>query len=228
MTGTHNAKHILEGFPIENLRSDLFQWWNHAKRHFPWRETRDPYRILVAEILLHRTRANQVVPLYELFLQRFPDIKNLAQSSPQELAELLRSGGLRWRWKLLHDMAIELEERFDGQIPDDFDILVLLPGISHYIASAVRCFASGHPDVLLDTNTVRVAGRLFGLAVTDSSRRSPLFRSVLEEIMDTEHPREFNFALIDFAALVCKATTPLHHECYLHHYCHYYKANFPS
>ena len=56
MTGTHNAKHILKGFPIENLRSDLLQWWNHAKRHFPWRETPDPYRILVAEILLHRPR----------------------------------------------------------------------------------------------------------------------------------------------------------------------------
>jgi A/G-specific adenine glycosylase len=225
MSGPLDAKYILEGFPVENLRSDLLQWWNHAKRHFPWRETRDPYRILVAETLLHRTRANQVIPLYELFLQRFPDVKTLAQSYPQELTELFRSGGLQWRWKLLHDMAVELEQRFQGQIPDDFDILVSLPGISHYIASAVRCFAYGHPDILLDTNTVRVAGRLLGLPVTDSSRRSSLFRSVLGNMIDRVHPREFNFALIDLAALICKSAKPLHQECCLNQYCHLYKLN---
>ena len=96
MKRSHNAKHILEGFPIDSLRSDLLQWWDQAKRRYPWRETRDPYRILVAETLLHRTRANQVVPLYELLLHRFPDVKTLAQSSPQELTELLHSGGLHW------------------------------------------------------------------------------------------------------------------------------------
>jgi len=223
MNSTHDVDHILAKVPVGNIRGDLLQWWLQGKRHFPWRETRDPYKLLVAEILLHRTRANQVVPLYEMFLQSFPDIKILSQSSPEELKQLLHSGGLQWRWKLLHTMAVELETRFQGRIPDDFETLVTLPGISHYIASAVRCFAFGHPDTILDTNTVRVVGRLLGLPVTDSSRRSKIFRKVLERLMDKEHPREFNFAVIDFAALICKNTTPLHQECCIKRYCSYYK-----
>jgi A/G-specific adenine glycosylase len=222
MSGPLNVKHILESLPIENLRSSLLQWWCYAKRNFPWRETRDPYKVLVAEILLHRTRANQVAPLYESFLQRFPDVESLAQSTPEELEILFHSGGLQWRWKLLHSMAVVLKERFQGEIPDDFKILVSLPGISHYIASSVRCFSFGHPDAILDTNTVRVAGRLVGLPVTDSSRRSLLFRKVLENLIDKQHPREFNFALIDFAALVCKSRSPLHEECSLKQHCRYY------
>lgn len=186
MNSDFNVDRILAGVPVTSIRSDLLQWWYREKRRFSWRETCDPYRVLVAEILLHRTRANQIVPLYELFLQRFPDIRTLAKSTPEELTELFHSGGLQWRWKLLHAMAVELETKFQGQIPDDFEILVSLPGISHYIASAVRCFAFSHPDTILDTNTVRVAGRLLGLPITDSSRRSQLFRSVLERLIATE------------------------------------------
>lgn len=212
----------LAGFPISDMRRDLLRWWDHGKRHYPWRETGDPYKVLVAEVLLHRTRANQVVPLYEAFVQHFADIRTLAQSSPDELAKLFRSAGLHWRWKLFHAMAVQLEGNFDGQIPEDFETLVSLPGVSHYIASAVRCFAFGKPDVILDTNTVRVIGRLLGLTITDSSRRSRQFRIMLERLIDREHPREFNFALIDFAAQICKYGNPLHNECWLQNYCRYY------
>lgn len=222
-----DIEHIITRVPINDLRRELLRWWGKGKRYFPWRETRDPYCILVAEILLHRTRADQVVSLYNRFLGLFPDVETLAHSTPEELVELFYSGGLRWRWKLLHSMAVTLEERFKGKIPEDYSTLISLPGVSHYIASAVRCFAFGHPDVILDTNTVRVVGRLFGLPVTDSSRRSRLFRAVLEELIDVEQPREFNFALIDFAALICKSKTPLHEQCHLNQYCCFYNANVP-
>ena len=218
-----NEDTILADFPANDVRRDLLQWWDRGKRYYPWRETQDPYKVLVAEVLLHRTRANQVVPLYEAFVQHFADIRTLAQSSPDELTGLFRSAGLHWRWKLLHAMAVQLEGNFDGQIPEDFEILVSLPGVSHYIASAVRCFAFGKPDVILDTNTVRVIGRLLGLTVTDSSRRSRQFRTMLEKLIDREHPREFNFALIDFAAQICKGGNPLHTECRLQNYCWYYR-----
>ncbi len=224
MSRAHDAKHILEAFPIEDLRSDLLQWWSYSRRPFPWRETRDPYRVLIAEILLHRTRADQVVPLYELFLERFPDVPALANSTPDELLELFHSAGLQWRWKLLHAMAVDLERRFCGQIPDSFEALSSLPGVSHYIASALRCFAFAYPEAILDTNTVRVTGRLLGLPITDSSRRSRLFRAVLQSLIDPEHAREFNFALIDFAATICKVKSPLHYKCPLQGYCCFYKA----
>jgi len=223
MGRNHDEGHILEGFPIENMRSDLLQWWSLAGRHFPWRETRDPYRVLIAEILLHRTRADQVVPIYKLFLKRFPNIQTLAKSTPDELAELYHSAGLYWRWKLLHSMAVEIKVRFQGKIPDAFEDLTSLSGVSHYTASALRCFAFGYPEAILDTNTVRVAGRLLGLPITDSSRRSVLFRTVLQFLIDLEYPRDFNFALIDFAAIVCRAKSPCQGECPLQSYCHFYR-----
>lgn len=228
MNSTHDVDHILAKVPVGNIRGDLLQWWSHSSRHFPWRETRDPYRVLIAETLLHRTRADQVVLIYERFIQLFPNVVALAHSTPEELTIQFYSSGLRWRWKLLHSMAVTLKERFGGEIPDDFRILISLPGISHYIASAVRCFAFGYPDVILDTNTVRVAGRLLGVPITDSSRRSRLFREILEALIDKAHPREFNFALIDFAASICRSKTPLHQECCLNQYCIFYKLNMPD
>ena len=215
---------LLQSFPVGKLRNDLLNWWESAKRRFPWRETRDPYRILVAEVLLHRTRADQVVPLYELFLECFPNVQALAKSTPDELLKLFHSAGLQWRWKLLHAMAVDLERRFRGQIPDSFEALSSLPGVSHYIASALRCFAFAYPEAILDTNTVRVTGRLLGLPITDSSRRSRLFRAVLQSLIDPEHAREFNFALIDFAATICKVKSPLHYKCPLQGYCRFYRA----
>jgi len=86
---------LLQSFPVGKLRNDLLNWWESAKRRFPWRETRDPYRILVAEVLLHRTRADQVVPLYELFLECFPNVQALAKSTPDELLKLFHSAGLQ-------------------------------------------------------------------------------------------------------------------------------------
>lgn len=209
--------------PLDSIRENLLEWWTTHRREFPWRDTRDPYRVLIAEILLHRTRASQVIGPYGRFLQEYPDIHTVAASTPRELLEEFHSIGLSWRWRLLHAMAVQLRDQFGGQVPDDFDILVSLPGVSTYIASAVRCFAFGYADVLLDTNTVRTAGRITGLTIVDSSRRSSEYKRVLERMMDKRRPREFNFALIDFAALVCRSRNPLHHECCLSFCCNTFK-----
>ena len=217
------VERFTKDFPIEEMRGNLLEWWNSVgQRHYPWRETRDPFKILVAEILLHRTRADQIVPLYQFFLEKYPNLHSIAGSSADELAKSFHSAGLHWRWKLFHSTAIDIEKRFNGQIPYSFEDLISLPGVSHYIASAVRCFAFGYPDVLLDTNTVRVAGRIFGLLITDTSRRSKLFREVLERFIDSKHPREFNFALIDFAAAICRPKIPLQNICPIHDYCRFY------
>ncbi len=214
----------LRDFPITAMRDNLLQWWIlSGRRDFPWRETNDPFKVLIAEILLHRTKAEQIVPLYQPFLNQYPDIHSVAKSSPDELAKLLRSAGLNWRWKLLHSMAVNIETKFNGQIPRSFEELTSLPGVSHYIASAVRCFAFGYPDVLLDTNTVRVAGRLLKLPIRDASRRSKLFREVLEKFIDSKHPREFNFALIDLAAAICRPRSPAHKDCPVSRYCTFYQ-----
>jgi len=202
-----------------NIRESLLSFGRSRSRNFPWRSSRDPYRVLVAEVLLHRTRAEQVVPLYEAFLKRFPDPEELATAELGEVHHVLRSAGLRWRVDALHAMGRELLARFGGQVPSEREALESLPGVSQYIASAVRCFAFGRAEALLDTNTVRIAGRLFGVPLTDGSRRSKAMRELLRSILDTEHPRDFNFALIDFGALVCRSRDPRCASCPISEYC---------
>jgi A/G-specific adenine glycosylase len=210
-----------EKLDLRDFRERLLVWWEASGREFPWRKTRDPYRILMAEVLLHRTRAEQVVPVYEHLIDKFPSIGFLAGASPQEVMQEMRGAGLYWRAKLAHEMATEIVRRFGGAVPEDKQQLQSLPGVSQYIASAVRCFAFGCSEPLLDTNTVRIAGRLFDLPVTDSSRRSKLFRDILDTLLDRERPREFNLALIDLGALVCKSRKPECHLCPVFRHCSY-------
>lgn len=205
---------------IVDLRHALLKWGAANFRPFPWRQTYDPYRILAAEILLHRTQVNQMQPVYETFLQRFPDHLSLAQASREELRQTLYPLGLRWRVDLLHAMAQEIQQRFQGRIPESKQELLSLPGVSDYIAGAVRCFAWNKPEVLLDTNTVRIVGRLLGWEVRDSSRRNSRFRQALEVLLDRENPRAFNYALLDLAHLIClKRQPPRCAECPLKQWC---------
>jgi A/G-specific adenine glycosylase len=209
---------------IQLFRDGIIQWWEENKRDFPWRYTRDPYRILAAEVLLHRTRADQVAPVYQSFLDRFPSVNELALASSEEIRNEIKTLGLFWRIDLMREMAQELVSRFDGNIPSEKDELESLPGVSHYIATAVRCFAYRYPDAILDTNTVRICGRFLGIPVTDGSRRSKKFRGILEKLVDPEHPRSFNFAMIDLGALVCKSRNPSCSECPVKQQCFYWNS----
>ena len=118
------------------------------------------------------------------------------------------SSGVRWRIDLIHEMVGELMERFDGQVPREKADLLSLPGVSEYIAGAVRCFAWNLPEPLIDTNTVRVVGRLFRLGIKDSSRRNRHFRELIAALVDPVEPREYNYALLDLADQVCTKKRP--------------------
>lgn len=196
------------------LRPALLQWGVTHFRVFPWRETRDPYRILLAEILLHRTQVRQVTPVYERLVSRYPDLTALVAGGREALLEELYSLGLRWRADLLYQMARDIQALHGGQVPREKKALLALPGISDYIAGAVRCFAWNEPELLMDTNTVRIVGRLAGWEIKDSSRRNARFRQTLEILLDRAHPREFNYALLDLAHLIClKRQEPLCGKC---------------
>lgn len=190
------------------FRKVLIAWGKENFRPFPWRLSGDPYRILMAEVMLHRTQASQVVPVYECFLRRYPDVMALAQTTKGELHDLLYSLGLRWRIDLIYEMAVELIKRFGGQVPKDKEDLLSLPGVSEYIAAAVRCFAWNLPEPLIDTNTVRVVGRLFGLEIKDSSRRNRQYRELIAALVDPDESRVYNYALLDLADQVCMKKRP--------------------
>lgn len=200
----------------------MISWGRDNFRSFPWRETDDPYKILVAEVMLHRTKAPQVLPVYRYFMQRYPTVEKLAGATRDDLHATLYSLGLRQRVDMFHDMAVEIVERFDGRVPAEKEALLSLPGVSDYIAGAVRCFALNEPEPLIDTNTVRVIGRVFGLKITDSSRRNRLFRDLITALVDSDEPRAYNYALLDLANLVCtKVRPPKCFECPVQRYCLY-------
>ncbi len=201
------------------FRKDLLIWGHKNFRQFPWRLTKNPFHILIAEIMLHRTQASQVEPIYVQFIYRYPELPALANATIDELQKVLFSLGLRWRIDMIHRMTQDLQEQFKGQIPKEKMDLVSLPGISEYIASAVRCFAWNKPEAIIDTNTVRIVGRLFGLEIKESSRRNRIFRKLLEALVDPEKPRLFNYSMLDLAALVCTKRMPKCSECPICNYC---------
>lgn len=205
---------------ITALRASLHRWGRENIRLFPWRQTTDPYQILLAEIFLHRTQVKQVAPVYAAFLSQYPNLASLLQASRENMYNMLYSLGLHWRIELLYEMVQAISVYHNGQIPRTREGLLSLPGVSQYVASALRCFAWDEPEVLLDTNTVRITGRLLGWQVKDSSRRSARFRQALEALLDRENPRAFNYALLDLAHLVClKRQPPRCAECPLKQWC---------
>lgn len=190
------------------IRRSIIQWGEKNSRDFPWRKTRNPYHILMSEVMLHRTQAQQVVPVYERFIQKYPSLSKLSKATREELNEMLYSLGLRWRIDLIYEMTNELMGRFNGEIPRSKAKLLSLPGVNEYIAGAVRCFAWNLPEPIPDTNTVRIVGRLFGLEVKDSSRRNPLFKNLIAKLVDPDEPRTFNYAQLDLADKVCTLRQP--------------------
>lgn len=174
----------------------------------------------MAEVMLHRTQVIQVVPVYEAFMTRFPTISAITDAGRQELYSALAPLGLHWRIELIYDMVQQIAERYAMQIPEEKVDLLSLPGVSEYISSAVRCFAWNLPEPLIDTNTVRIIGRVFGLEIKDSSRRNPEFRRLLNLLLDRDNPRAYNYAMLDLAHLIClKKQDPLCHECPLLNFC---------
>ncbi len=216
-----NVDIMVDSKRVHEFRKRIIEWGKRNIIEYPWRKTRNPYRILIAEMLLHRTRSEQVVPLYMKFLERFPSIEHLSRADYEEVEKILRPAGLRWRIRQIYRMAQVIAERYGYRIPEDYDDLKSLPGVSDYIASAVRCFAFEYPEPILDTNTVRIAGRVFGLRISDSSRRSKKFRKIMEIVLDKENPKLFNYSLIDFGKLVCRAREPLCRKCPVMHICEY-------
>ncbi|PTQ51173.1 MAG: A/G-specific adenine glycosylase [Hydrogenibacillus schlegelii] len=207
---------------VPYLREALLKWGRENLRDFPWRRTRDPYRVLLSEMLLQRTRAAQAVPVYEELIRRYPSVFELSRAEPDGLERILAPLGLRWRIPLIREMAGQVVERHGGRIPADRKQLLSLPGVGDYAASAVLSFAFNFPEPVLDANTVRLTGRLFGIEVTESSRRSRGLRELVAGLVDREHPRLFNYAFLDVASTICRPGKPVCGACPVAEICYHY------
>jgi A/G-specific adenine glycosylase len=209
---------------LGEFHSRLIKWGKENFRDYPWRKTKDPYRILIAEVMLHRTQAKQVLPVYESFISQYSDIQSLSKATIKELDTSLFSLGLKWRTDYIYRMVYILEYDFQGKVPKDKETLLSLPGVSEYIAGAVRCFAWGFPEPLIDTNIVRIVGRIFGLEIKQSSRRNPIFRERIELLLSKVEPESYNYALLDLGDKICtKRKVPKCFNCPIVNYCKFGK-----
>lgn len=199
----------------------VLAWGKTHKRSFPWRETPNPYKVLIAELLLHRTKAEQVLPIYNSFIKKFPDSETLAYTTVDRITEEIKSLGLAYRASRIKQIAELLIKRHEGKVPFDYKSLLELPGVGPYIANAVLCFAFGQRRPILDTNVARVICRFFGIPIPSDPHKNKSLWNFVDKIVPQTEAREFNLTILDLAALVCKAKKPEHNSCPLNDICYF-------
>lgn len=182
---------------------DVWEYYRrHGRRSLPWRKTKDPYRIMVSEIMLQQTQVDRVVPKYEAFLKRFPTVHALAEASLSDVLRLWQGLGYNRRAKMLHQCAVIIVGEYHGKFPRNHNELMRLPGIGHYTAGAIMAFAYGSGVPIIETNIRSVYLHHFFNDATDVTDVE-----ILEKVtrtLDTENAREWYYALMDYGVYIKK------------------------
>jgi len=173
--------------------------------------------------MLHRTKAEQVVNIYNDFLQQYPDIYSLSHADPSAISKFTEHLGLHWRSSHFINSARYILERHSGQYPQDRISLLKIPGVGDYVAGAILTVCFGKREHVIDSNIARVINRYSGLGLEGEIRRKKVIIDIAKVLFDTEKPGAFLFALLDFTALVCKPRTPECCRCLLQAKCKYFQ-----
>ena len=185
---------------MENLYRHLYHWYEINHRILPWRETEDPYAIWLSEIILQQTRVAQGMEYYMRFLNRWPTVEDLAKADEAEVLREWQGLGYYSRARNLHKAA----QMIGSSFPKTFEEIRALPGVGDYTAGAIASFAYNLPYPAMDGNVYRVVARLLDIdEAFDTSAGKKLFHKKIEELLDREHPRLFNSAIMEFGALHC-------------------------
>jgi A/G-specific adenine glycosylase len=205
---------------IRELRRSLLQWFRRNGRNLPWRETRDPYAILVSEFMLQQTQVATVIPYYNKWLRRFPDFASVARASQNAVLHAWQGLGYYSRARNFHAAAKIVQARYGGLFPNDIAAIRELPGVGRYTANAVATFAFNQPVPIVETNTSRVLARLFDMrAPIDSTNgREKLWQNAAQLVPKRDAAR-FNSALIDLGSLVCLPDKPGCFVCPVKKFC---------
>ncbi|MCB2207085.1 MAG: A/G-specific adenine glycosylase [Bacteroidetes bacterium] len=192
----------------------LAAWYQKNKRDLPWRNTNDPYRIWLSEIILQQTRVIQGLQYYFKFIEKYPDVFALAGASRDEVFKLWQGLGYYNRADNMLSTAIIIAEKYNGHFPSDYDALLKMPGIGPYTAAAVASIAFNLPRPVIDGNVYRVLSRVFGIdAVVNSPEGHTKFQQYAEDLLDRAAPSIYNQALMEFGALHCTPVNPGCNTC---------------
>jgi A/G-specific adenine glycosylase len=193
----------------QRFRRRLLAWYHANGRDLPWRNTSDPYHILVSEVMLQQTQVDRVLPKYAQWLERYPSLEALASAPEQDVTELWRPLGYNIRPRRLHAIARESVERYGGELPSDEETLLSFKGIGAYTAGAIRSFAFRQRAAILDTNVARVLFRAFvGRGDIKAHAMRKHLWAVSEALVPRKEVFDFNQALMDLGAIVCSARKP--------------------
>lgn len=199
----------------------LLSWYEKHGRDLPWRNTADPYHILVSEVMLQQTQVDRVVPKYHEFLDRYPSFEELAEASVTEVKKTWYPLGYNIRPERLHGIACETVARYAGKLPSDAEELLSFKGIGRYTAGAIRSFAFNEDAPILDTNVIRVLHRVF-IAKGDPKGLKPALWELSEALIPRGKGYDFNQALMDFGATCCTARKPECFRCPMKLFCKSY------
>ena len=192
----------------------LRSWYREHRRTLPWRDTTDPYRIWLSEVILQQTRVDQGLPYYLRFLEAFPDVVSLANAPEQQVLRLWQGLGYYSRARNLQEAAKQVLKFHQGRFPSDYQAIRSLKGVGDYTAAAIASFAFGLPYPVVDGNVYRFLSRLFGIYTPiDSNAGKNDFRQLAQTLLDPVNPAEHNQAIMEMGAMVCKPRTPLCEAC---------------
>jgi len=192
----------------------LLEWYRTNKRDLPWRRTKDPYRIWVAEIMLQQTRVDTVIPYYERFLKKFPDVRSLARACEDSVLKAWESLGYYSRARHLHEAARVVVKQFGGKISPEMDDLRKLPGVGAYTAGAILSIAFGMRVAAVDGNVIRVIARLFAIVdPVDGSKAKKRIWAIAERLVPASGPGHYNQALMDLGSGICTPRSPACPSC---------------
>lgn len=196
MTNSDFSQHILD-------------WYGEHKREMPWRDSGDPYKIWISEIMLQQTRVDQAWPYFERFISQFPTVFDLAKADQQQVLKAWEGLGYYSRARNLHAASKMIVEEFDGKLPEEYDEIIKLKGIGPYTAAAITSIAFGKPNAVVDGNVIRVITRYFGIEEdVRSTRTVKQVQEHVNELISHKYPAEFNQGLMEIGSLVCKPSNP--------------------
>jgi A/G-specific adenine glycosylase len=204
----------------------LLGWYRRHGRDLPWRKTRDPYSILVSEIMLQQTQVDRVIPKYHEFLERYPTLQALARAPLKEVKRTWYPLGYNIRPVHLHGIARETVARYNGRLPADEKVLRAFKGIGRYTAGALRSFAFSQDAAILDTNVRRVLGRVFlGPKRMKTLRGQKVLWELSAGLIPSGKAYDFNQGLMDFGATWCTPRNPRCPPCPMKGFCRFFGSN---
>jgi A/G-specific adenine glycosylase len=210
----------LDKIDITSFQNDLISWFKREQRELPWRKDRDPYKVWVSEIMLQQTRVDTVIPYFNRFLEWFPTLDDFAAAEEEKILKAWEGLGYYSRVRNLQTAVKEVQEKYNGIVPNNPEDISSLKGVGPYTAGAILSIAYGIPEPAVDGNVMRVLARILSIweDIAKPATRK-VFEQAVRRLISQEDPSSFNQALMELGALICTPTSPSCLLCPVREHC---------